>query len=147
MSLTLKYFFFLNFADETLHPKFHAYVEPAKAIFPLSDDLGPRNALAPEDEDDTSGTEANIGYDPLWVPNGLLGSPMFASRQNSHIILDLSNLFPETITAFSILMWVRPTKSDYGTVLVSIFLSQILISAHPNPTNWGFKQFCRRLHI
>ena len=112
--------FLLNFADETLHPKFHAYVEPAKAIFPLSDDLGPRNALAPEDEDDTSGTEANIGYDPLWVPNGLLGSPMFASRQNSHIILDLSNLFPKTITAFSILMWVRPKKSDYGTVLVSM---------------------------
>ena len=94
-------------------------MEPAKAIFPLSDDLGARNALAPEDEDDTSGTEANIGYDPLWVPNGLLGSPMFASRQNSHIILDLSNIFPKTITAFSILMWVRPKKSDYGTVLAA----------------------------
>ena len=98
-------------------------MEPAKAIFPLSNDLGPGNALAPEDEDDTSGTEANIGYDPLWVPNGLLGSPMFASRQNSHIILDLSNIFSKTITAFSILMWVRPTKSDYGTVLVSIHLN------------------------
>ena len=96
-------------------------MEPAKAIFPLSGDLGPRNALAPEDEDDTSGTEANIGYDPLWVPNGLLSSPMFASRQNSHIILDLSSVFPKTLTAFSILMWVRPKNSDYGTVLVSTY--------------------------
>ena len=45
---------------------------------------------------------------------------MFASRQKSHIILDLSNIFTKTITGFSILMWVRPTKSDYGTVLVSM---------------------------
>ena len=94
-------------------------MEPAKAIFPFSGDLGARNGLIPDDEETDSGTEVNIGYDPLWVPIGLLGSPMFSSRQNSHIILDLSEIFPETLTSFSILMWIRPMKSDYGTVLVS----------------------------
>ena len=61
------------FSDETLHPKFHDYVKPAKVIFPLSEALGPRNALAAEDDDKAAGTEVNVGYDPLWVPTGLLG--------------------------------------------------------------------------
>ena len=33
MDFNFTVFFFLNFADETLHPKFHAYVEPAKVSF------------------------------------------------------------------------------------------------------------------
>ena len=61
------------FLDETLHPQFHPYVKPAKVIFPLSEALGPRDALAAEGDDGTSGTEVNVGYDPLWVPTGLLG--------------------------------------------------------------------------
>ena len=39
----------------------------------MSEALGPRNALAAEDDDKAAGTEVNVGYDPLWVPTGLLG--------------------------------------------------------------------------
>ena len=80
--------------------------------------------MANEDDGDTSGTEINVGYDPLWVaPTGLLGSPMFSTRQKSSIILDLSDIFPETLTAFSILMWVRPNKADQDTWHRTVFVS------------------------
>ena len=39
----------------------------------MNEALGPRNALAAEDDDKAAGTEVNLGYDPLWVPTGLLG--------------------------------------------------------------------------
>ena len=41
---------------------------------------------------------------------------MFSTRQNSHIIFESDE---EALTAFSILMWVRPAKTVHGTVLVS----------------------------
>ena len=109
------------FPDETLQPQYHKFVKPARAIYPLSKALGPVNALAPED-DENIGTESNIAYDPLWVPNvGILGSPLFSARMKSQIMLDLSPIFPssETVTAFSILVWVRIRAGHYRDVVVS----------------------------
>ena len=95
-------------------------MKEAKAIFPLSQDYGPKNVLS--DEDDSLGTEINVGYDPLWVPVGLRSSPMFSGGLKSHMILDISSSLPQeqAITAISILMWVRPTKIPRKTALVCL---------------------------
>ncbi len=105
--------------DETLAPRFQQYVRPAKAIFPLSKAAGPLNALGEDEE--SSGTEINMAYDPLWVPTGLTGSPMFSSRVRSHMVLDMSTIFPENIpiTQISILMWVKPRVKNHIPIIVS----------------------------
>ena len=110
------------FSDETLHPKFQPFLKPPVAIFPLGQAIGPKNVLNAED-DGSSHAEHNVAYDPLWVPTGQFGSPLFSNSLQSYITLDLSTVFPNSFQAFSILMWVRPKLADTKTLFVSIYLN------------------------
>ena len=115
MSFSRNNFFF---ADETLQPKFQAFLKAPVAIFPLGQALGPKNVLDGED-DGSNHAEYNIAYDPLWVPTGQFGSPLFSGTLRSYITLDLSSLFTNNVKAFSMLMWVRPSQFGEKTLLVS----------------------------
>ena len=106
---------FLSLADETLQSQFQPFLKAPVAIFPLGKALGPINVL--DGEDDGSGhTEHNIAYDPLWVPTGQFGSPLFSSGLESYMSLDLSTLFGDNTRSLSILFWVRPRDFSADTI-------------------------------
>ena len=128
--------------DETLQTQFQPFLKAPVAIFPLSKALGPLNVLDGGD-DGSSHTEYNVAYDPLWVPVGLLGSPLFSRQLESYISLDLSTLFSDNVRALSILFWIRPRQigpdstifdlkaPNQNQLLVRIALKTIRVNVSP----------------
>jgi hypothetical protein len=103
--------------DETLHPELQPFVAGPKALFPLNKTSGPLDILVNE----VSGNELSVGYDSLWVPTGQLGSPFFIDQldHQSHMDFDFSTILAETVTDFTVLLWVKPTKTTNGILFVS----------------------------
>lgn len=98
-----------------MSPTLQPYVKAPKVLFPFDKSNGPNDVL----DMSIHGSESNLAYDLLWVPTGVLGSPLFDSHlaHNSYVDLDFDSKVSIT-NAMSILMWVKPSFPELRSLLV-----------------------------
>lgn len=103
----------ISLSDESLSQTYLPYVRGPKVLLPLTESE-PKSIFQ-----ELSIIEKNVGYDKLWAPSTLLGSPMFYDKlsHSSYIKVDLSKELKD-LQMLSILFWARPTGSDMGVALV-----------------------------
>lgn len=98
-----------------MSPLHQPYVKAPEVLFPFDKINGPNDVLDKE----ILGYDSKIGYDTLWVPTGVLGSPLFDSHLDHTSYLDIDFDGKLAITnAMSILMWVNPSFPDLRTLFV-----------------------------
>ena len=88
-SKTLKTYVGLNqycfFPEQSLAQNLQPVVPAPAGIWPLSKALGPTDVSSNK----IPGNESWIAYDPLYVPSGITGSPMFTKELNHGSFIQL----------------------------------------------------------